>query len=210
VRTNSLFVAWLLLALTPTVTRAQPEATKGLDDWFSPSAVSSLWTKTHCDLEPDQGGALRATLWKGYGTTGFETSPSPAADWSAWKSFRFDVENPYGEPFSVFVRLSNHSDHPVAETYTGGTFDGYVVGPGHSSVQISLETMQSREERAVDPSRIAYVGIFFQPLFLRDGMDLKFTADRTFRLSHPRLSRSQATLQKQPYGDLLSGRPIPQ
>jgi beta-galactosidase len=203
VRTNSLLVAWLLLALTPTVTRAQPEATKGLDDWFSPRAVSSLWTKTHCDLESDQGGALRATLWKGYGTTGFETSPSPAADWSAWKSFRFDVENPYGEPFSVFVRLSNHSDHPVAETYTGGTFDGYVVGPGHSSVQISLETMQSREERAVDPSRIAYVGIFFQPLFLRDGMDLKFTADRTFRLSHPRLSRSQATLQKQPYGDLL-------
>src|SRR5439155_2838708 len=46
-------------------------------------------------------------------------------------------------------------------------------------------------------------GIFFQPLFLRDGQDLKFTEDMAFALSNPRLSVYPAVQQKQPYGDLL-------
>ena len=202
-RIKGIFLAWLILAVMPARAGSQVEATKKLDDWFSQPGVSSLWVRTHCDLEAAQRGILRASFWKGYGTTGFETSQLPIADWSSWRSFHFDVENPYPEPFSIYVRLSNRADHPSAETYTGGTFDGFVIGPGRSTVEISLEKMQSPEERPVDPARIAYVGIFFQPLFLRDGMDLKFTEDRTFRLSNPRLSGSPAILQKQPYGDLL-------
>jgi len=198
-----MFLVWLVLAAIPAQAGSQSEATKKLDDWFTQKSVSSLWVRTHCDLESVQRGILRATFWKGYGTTGFDTSRLSAADWSSWKSFQFDVENDYGEPFSIYVRLSNLADHPSAETYTGGTFDGFVIGPGRSTVEISLEKMQSPEEHPVDPARIVYAGIFFQPLFLRDGMELKFTEDRTFRLSNPRLSASPAKLQKQPYGDLL-------
>jgi hypothetical protein len=208
-RTNVVFLVWLFLAPVPALAVSQQEATRQLDDWFSPQGVSSLWVRTHCDLESVQRGALRATFWKGYGTTGFETSQMPAEDWSSWKSFRFDVENDYDEPFSIYVRLSSRADHPAAETCTGGTFDGFVIGPGRSTVEISLEKMQSPEEHPVDPGRIAYVGIFFQPLFLRDGMELKFTGDRIFRLSNPRLSLSAARQQKQPYGDLLFSQTDP-
>jgi len=196
-------VLWLVLAAVPAFAASQPAATRNLDDWFSPQGVASLWVRTHCDLESAERGVLRATFWKGYGTTGFETSQLTAADWSSWKSFRFDVENDYDEPFSIYVRLSNRTNHPAAETYTGGTFDGFVIGPGRSTVEINLEKMQSPEEHPIDPARITYVGVFFRPLFLRDGMELKFTVDRTFRLSNPRLSPAPALEQKQPYGDLL-------
>jgi hypothetical protein len=55
----------------------------------------------------------------------------------------------------------------------------------------------------VDARRIAWLGIFFQPLFLRDGLDLRFPQDRTLLISNVRLSPDPAKLQKQPYGDLL-------
>ena len=199
--------AMILIFLAWTVSTGgadwQGERTKKLDDWFSPNSVSSIWSSTHCNLEALQHGILRATFWKGYGTTGFETTRLPVADWGSWESFRVDVENPYREPFSVYVRISNNADHPAEETYTGGTFDGFVIGPGHNTVEISLEKMRSQEERPVDAGRIAYLGIFFQPLFLRDGMELAFPKDMTFRLSNPRLSSAPAQLQRQPYGDLL-------
>jgi beta-galactosidase len=161
------------------------------------------WTPIHCDLATPQRGAVRATFWKGYEATGIETTRLPLTDWSRFLSFRFDVENPYREPVSVYVRVSNRADHPAAETYTGGTFDGFVIGPGRSTVEISLVKMRSPEDRPVDPRRIAYLGVFFQPLFLRDGMELKFRADATFVLSNLRLSERSAAEQKQPYGDLL-------
>ena len=174
-------------------------AEQNLEELFSPA----VWQTTHCDLSATGPGALQATFWKGYEVTGFAATRLPTPDWSSWKSFRFDVENPYPEPFSVYVRISNHAEHGAAETYTGGTFDGFVIGPGRNTVEISLEQMKSREERPVDPHRIAYLGIFFQPPFLRDGMHLKFIEDKTLRLSNPRLSAEAAKLQKQPYGDLL-------
>jgi Beta-galactosidase len=177
----------------------QVEAERKLPEIFSPAALSA----THCDLASPKTGVLKAVFWKGYATTGFEITRLPLADWSAWKSFRFDVENPYREPFSIYVRISGRADHTASETYTGGTFDGFVIGPGRSTVEISLEKMQSPDEKPVDPRRVSYLGIFFQPLFLRDGMDLKFTEDKSFVLSNPRLSAVSATLQKQPYGDLL-------
>ncbi len=191
-----------LVALSISITLAGGQGRTTMDlDWFSPGPAS-IWTQTHCDLQP-QPGAVRATFWKGYATTGFETTRPPVSDWSRWKSFRFDVENPYPEAFSVYVRISNRPDHPAAETYTGGTFDGFVIGPGRNTVEIRLEGMRSPEERPIDPRRIGYVGIFLQPLFLRDGMDLKFLEDKTLRLSSPQLSLAAATLQRQPYGDLL-------
>ncbi len=180
----------------------QVEPTKNLNDWFSPNQVASFWAKIHCELEP-LGQGLRTTFWKGYTTTGFETTQMPVADWSSWKSICFEVENPYPEPFSVYVRISSRADHPATETYTGGTFDGFVIGPGRNTVEISLEKMQSPDERSVDPKRIAYLGIFFQPLFLRDGMELVFLEDKTFRLSNLHLTSAPAKLQKQPYGNLL-------
>jgi beta-galactosidase len=186
-----------------------PGAARDLDGLFSARSLSSIWQRTHCDLAALPDGTLQATFWKGYEATGFATTRLPAPDWSSWKSFRFDVENPYSEPFSVYVRISNEAAHAAAETYTGGTFDGFVIGPGHNTVEISLEQMKSREERPVDPHRIAYLGIFFQPLFLRDGMHLEFPVDKTFRLSNPRLSASPAKLQKQPYGDLLFQETVP-
>jgi hypothetical protein len=103
-------------------TAAQEGAvTKDLNDLFSAKNISSVWKRIHCDLDGSQGGALRATFWKGYETTGFETTRLSASDWSAWKSLRFDVENPYPRPVSVYVRISNQSGHPAAETYTAGT-----------------------------------------------------------------------------------------
>jgi hypothetical protein len=198
-----MILAFLACVVVQRQAGGSTEATKDLDDWFLPKNVSSLWKQTHCDLKALPHGILQATFWKGYEITGFETTRLSVVDWSMWKSFRFEVENPYREPFSVYVRISNRPNHPAAETYTGGTFDGFVIGPGQNTVEISLERMQSPDERAVIPQRIAYLGIFFQPLFLRDGMELKFPADKTFRLSKPRLSVSPAKLQKQPYGDLL-------
>jgi beta-galactosidase len=170
-------------------------------DWFGPGAAS-IWKPVHCDLENRQL-ELQATFWKGYINTGFEADRLPVSDWSRWKTLRFEVENPYPEPFSVYVRLSNRADHPAGETFTGGTFDGLVIGPGRNTVEIGLEEMKSAEEHPVDPAKIAYAGIFLQPLFLRDGMDLRLTQDRTLRLSGLQFSASPATRQKQPYGDLL-------
>jgi hypothetical protein len=202
-RKRVMILAFVTCAILVTQADGPMEVTKELGDWFLPSNVSSLWKQIHCDLEALPRGILQARFWKGYETTGFEATRLSVADWSRWKSFRFDVENPYREPFSVYVRIANRPDHPAAETYSGGTFDGFVIGPGRNTVEISLEKMQSPDERPVDPQRIAYLGIFFQPLFLRDGMELKFPEDKTFRLSNPRLSVSPAKLQKQPYGDLL-------
>lgn len=200
--------------LAPALSLAQTgypgEAARSLDGLFSAHSVSSIWKRTHCDLTALQRGALQATFWKGYEVTGFTTTQLPVADWSLWKSFRFDVENPYPEPFSIYVRLSNVAEHAAKETYTGGTFDGFVIGPGRNTVEISLEQMKSPEEQPIDPHQIAYLGIFFQPLFLRDGMDLKFSEDKTFRLSTPRLSAAPAKLQRQPYGDLLFRETAPE
>ncbi len=44
---------------------------------------------------------------EGLRNDGFRDFALPAADWSSWRSFRFDVENDYDEPFFVYVRLSN-------------------------------------------------------------------------------------------------------
>lgn len=164
----------------------------------------------HCDVEAISARAVRVTLWRGYKTTGFETTRLQVSDFSPFSSLRFEVENPYSEPLSVFVQLSNQTGHPPAETYTGGTFDGFVIGPGRSTVEISLEKMQSPEQHPVDARRIAWLGVFFQPLFLRDGLELMFAQDKTLLISNPRLSSDPAKLQKQPYGDLLFRETEPQ
>ncbi len=157
----------------------------------------------HADVSSPRPGTLQITCLKGYSDSGIYTSRVPAANWASAKSFRFDMENSYDEPFSVFVRLSNDPSHPSGATYTGGTFDGFVIGPGHNTVEISLENMRSEDDRPVDAGRIAWLGIFIQPLFLRDGMDVAFTEDRAFTLSNARLDSEPAKLQRQPYGDLL-------
>lgn len=157
----------------------------------------------HCDLAAAGRASARITVWRGYEATGFELTPPPVTDVSAFASLRFEVDNPYPEPISIFVRLSNVPSHPRAETYTGGTFDGYVIGPGRSPVEISLEKMHSPDGRPVNAARIAWLGIYFQPLFVRDGLELMFTRDKTLLLSNPRLSAASAKPQKQPYADLL-------
>jgi len=63
--------------------------------------------------------------------------------------------------------------------------------------------MQSPQQHPVDARRIAWLGVFFQPLFLRDGLELMFKQDRTLLISNPRLQHDPARPQKQPYGDLL-------
>ena len=189
---------------------AAVQGTRPLEGLFSPQKIRRVWKTNHCDLQPTGPGAVTATFWKGYETTGFETATLPLTDWSAWKSLKFDVMNPYQEPFSVYVRISNDPDHPSELTYTGGTFDGLVVAPGKNIVEIGLESMQSPEERAVDPKRVAYLGIFFAPLFLRDGMDLKFPEDKTFQLSNFRLDTTAAKLQKQPYAEPLFEETAPE
>jgi len=201
-RSRAIVLTFLTCAISHGVAGGQADSARDLGGWFSEANASS-WRRIHCELEYQGPGALRATFWKGYENTGFERTQIPEPDWSKWKSLQFNVDNPYLEPFSIYVRISSRADHPVEETYTGGTFDGFVIVPGRNLVEISLEKMRSPEESPVDPHRIAYVGIFFQPLFLRDGMDLKFAQDKSFRISDPRLSASQAKSQKQPYGDLL-------
>jgi hypothetical protein len=185
------------------------DGAKNLAALFSREGVSKVWKTVHCDLAPGPTGTLRATFWKGYETTGFETNSLPLTDWSGWKSLKFDVTNLYPEPFSVYVRISDRADHPGDRTYTGGTFDGFVIGPGRDTVEISLENMRSPDEQPVDPKRIAYLGIFFNPLFLRDGQDLKFSQDKAFRLSNLRLETVSARLQKQPYAEPLFKEAIP-
>jgi hypothetical protein len=176
---------------------------KDLNELFAPEQAAMFWTQNHCDLSPMGNGILRVGLHKGYETTGIETSRLPFQDWRPWRSFRFDVENQNPEPLSVYVRVSNRKDHPASDTYTGGTFDGFVIGPGRSTVEISLEHMRSREGVALDAKQIRWLGIFVQPLFLRDGMELKFAKYTNLDLSNPRLSPEPARLQQQPYGDLL-------
>jgi hypothetical protein len=139
---------------------ARTEAMQGLSELFAPDHVSKAWMRTHCDLEPAGAGALRVTFWKGYENTGLETSQLPSGDWSSWRSLRFDVENQAAEPLSVYVRISDRADHPAGHTYTGGTFDGFVIGSGHSTVEISLEDMQSPDRVAVDRKRILWLAIF--------------------------------------------------
>ncbi len=56
------------------------------------------------------------------------SGPVSFSNWSGWRSLKLDVENPYREPFSVYVRTSDRPDYPPDETYIGGTFDGYVMG----------------------------------------------------------------------------------
>jgi hypothetical protein len=193
----------VLYAIASGLGTTHVKATKELNELFAPEHVSKLWMRTHCDLEPAGKGAVHVTFWKGYENTGFDTSQLPFGDWSLWRSLRFAVENQYRKPLSVYVRVSDRVDHPASQTYTGGTFDGFVIGPGRSTVEISLEGMQSPEGVSIDPKRISWLGIFVQPLFLRDGMELKFTQDQTLQFSNPRLSAAPARLQKQPYGDLL-------
>jgi len=187
----------LMLCLTAAAWAAGPE--RSLEGLFAPGTASCA----HCDLQPASGNAVRVTLWRGYETTGVETLQLPVRDFSPFSSLRFEVQNPSSEPLSVFVRLSNQPGHPPADTYTGGTFDGFVIGPGGSTVEISLDKMQSPRQHPIDARRIAWLGVFFQPLFLRDGLELMFPQDRTLLVSNPRLSSEPARLQKQPYGDLL-------
>jgi hypothetical protein len=193
----------VLCAMAPELEAAARQPTKNLNELFAPDHVAMFWRQTHCDLGAVGNAGLRLGFHKGYETTGIESSRLPFQDWTSWRSFRFDVENQNPEPLSVYVRMSNRTDHPASDTYTGGTFDGFVIGPGHSTVEISLDNMRSREGVAVDPKRIAWLGIFVQPLFLRDGMELKFAKYTILDLSNPRLSPDPARLQKQPYGDLL-------
>ena len=187
----------LVLCLTAAAWAGGPE--RSLEGLFAPGTASCA----HCDLQPAPGNAVRVTLWRGYETTGLETLQLPVRDFSPFSSLRFEVQNPYREPISVFVRLSNQASHPLVETYTGGTFDGFVIGPGRSTVEISLEKMHSPRQHPIDARRIAWLGVFFQPLFLRDGLELMFPQDRALLISNPRLSSEPARLQKQPYGDLL-------
>ncbi len=187
----------LVLCLTAAAWAAGPE--RSLEGLFAPGTESCA----HCDLKPASGNAVRVTLWRGYETTGVETLQLPVRDFSPFSSLRFEVQNPSSEPLSVFVRLSNQAGHPPADTYTGGTFDGFVIGPGRSTVEISLDKMQSPRQHPIDARRIAWLGVFFQPLFLRDGLELMFPQDRTLLVSNPRLSSEPARLQKQPYGELL-------
>jgi hypothetical protein len=56
------------------------------------------------------------------------SGPVSFSNWSGWRSLKLDVENPYREPFSVYVRTSDLPDYAPDETYTGGRFDGYVMG----------------------------------------------------------------------------------
>ncbi len=200
----------LFIGATPSLLQSPAaQDAKSFNGLLSSQAIRETWKTVHCDLESGAAGALAATFWKGYETTGFETTSLPLADWSAWKSLKFDVTNPYDEPFSVYVRISNQPDHPSEMTYTGGTFDGFVIAPGRNTVEISLESMQSPEERAVDPKHVAYLGIFFAPLFLRDGMDLRFREDKTFQLSNLHLDAAAAKLQKQPYAEPLFAETAP-
>ncbi|MGA8265157.1 MAG: hypothetical protein WB779_12010, partial [Ignavibacteriaceae bacterium] len=182
----------------------------GMGALFAPQAVQANWKTFHCDLKANSSGTLEATFWNGYENTGFATTQLPVTDWSRWKSLKFDVENPYKEPFSVYVRISDRAGHPENQTYTGGTFDGYVIAPGKNTVQISLENMRSPEDQAVSPEHVAYLGFFFSPLFLRDGMVLRFKQDKVFRLTNLRLATDEARAQKQPYGDLLFKTTVPQ
>ncbi|HEX5411168.1 MAG TPA: beta-galactosidase [Terriglobia bacterium] len=177
---------------------------------FAPQAVQTNWKTTHCGLKATSSGTLEATFWKGYEDTEFTTTQLPVTDWSRWKSLKFEVGNPYKEPFSVYVRISDSADHPENRTYTAGTFDGYVIGPGRNTVQISVENMRSPDDQAVGAAHIAYLGIFFSPLFLRDGMDLRFQQDKVFNLTNLRLATDQAEAQKQPYGDPLFKTTVPQ
>jgi Beta-galactosidase len=199
-------IAFLLL----TFASCSESGSGGIASLFAPEAVRANWKTFHCDLKANSSGTLEATFWKGYEDTGFSTTRFPVTDWSHWKSLKFDVENPYKEPFSVYVRISDRVGHPENQTYTGGTFDGYVIGPGKNTVQINLENMRSPEDRAVSPAHIAYLGIFFSPLFLRDGMVLRFKQDKVFKLANLRLATDQARAQKQPYGDLLFKTTVPQ
>ena len=210
-RTPHLHTTLALLACLLLLPNHSPGAdgAKHLAALFSREGVSKIWKTVHGDLAPGPTGTLRATFWKGYETTGFETNSLPLTDWSAWKSLKFEVTNLYPEPFSVYVRISDHADHPGDRTYTGGTFDGFVIGPGHNTVEISLEDMRSPDEQLIDAKRIAYLGIFFNPLFLRDGQELKFSEDKAFRLSNLRLETVSARLQKQPYAEPLFGETSP-
>src|SRR5690242_21274070 len=63
--------------------------------------------------------------------------------------------------------------------------------------------MRSPSGVGIDARQIRWLGIFVQPLFVRDGMELKFAKYTQLDLSHPRLNPELAKLQKQPYGDLL-------
>ena len=182
----------------------------GIGGLFTPGAVRENWKTIHCDLKANPSGTLEATFWNGYEDTGFATTRIPVTDWSRWKSLKFDVENPYKNPFSVYVRVSDRADHPGNQTYTGGTFDGYVIAPGKNTVQISLENMRSPEDQAISAAHVAYLGIFFSPLFLRDGMVLRFKQDKVFKLTNLRLATDEAKTQKQPYGDLLFKTTVPQ
>ncbi|MFL6354528.1 MAG: beta-galactosidase [Bryobacteraceae bacterium] len=193
----------IFCAIAPELVAAAVPAIKELNELFAPDQAAMFWTQVHCDLSPTGNGGLRASFNKGYERTGMESSRLPFQDWSSWRSFRFDVENQNAEPLSVYVRLSSRKDHPASDTYTGGTFDGFVIGPGSSTVEISLEGMRSPTGGAVDPKQIRWLGIFVQPLFIRDGMELKFEKYTRLDLSNPRLSSESARLQRQPYGDLL-------
>lgn len=202
--------AAMIALLLLTSTSCSSSGSGGIAGLFAPGSVRSTWKTAHCDLKANSSGTMEATFWKGYEDTGFETARLPVTDWSRWKSLKFDVENPYKEPFSVYVRISDSAGHPENQTYTGGTFDGYVIGPGKNTVQVSLENMRSPDDQAVSPKNIAYLGIFFGPLFLRDGMVLRFKQDRVFKLANLRLETGDAEAQKQPYGDLLFKTTVPQ
>ncbi|MGI9070607.1 MAG: hypothetical protein ACR2JB_04585 [Bryobacteraceae bacterium] len=114
-------IAIVVCAANLGLQRARTETMQGLSELFAPDHVSKAWMRTHCDLEPLGAGALRVTFSKGYENTGFETSQMPSGDWSLWRSLRFDIENQYREPLSIYVRVSDRIDHPARHTYTGGT-----------------------------------------------------------------------------------------
>jgi len=207
---RSFFSTTTIALLLLTFASCSNSGSGGIAGLFAPESVQANWKTTHCDLKANSSGTLEATFWNGYEDTGFATTQLPVTNWSRWKSLKFDVENPYKEPFSVYVRISDRAGHPENQTYTGGTFDGYVIAPGKNTVQISLENMRSPEDQAVSPEHVAYLGISFSPLFLRDGMVLKFKQDKVFKLANLRLATDQAKAQKQPYGDLLFKTTVPQ
>jgi len=176
---------------------------QNLDGLLSRDGLVSRWNPVHAELEMSRTGELKVKLWKGYLTTGIETAKLPVSDWSRWKSLKFDVYNPYPEPISVYVRVSGQDDQGSEATYTGGTFDGFVIGPGNNTVDIDVATMKLRDQTTINSKRIASLGLFFSPLFIRDGQVLKFRTDKILQISNLRLDSALAKPQVQPYGDLL-------
>ena len=193
-------IVWAAILLGAVASFGQHQ---NLDSLLSREELASSWNPVHADIAMSRASELKVRLWKGYLTTGVETAKLPVSDWSGWKSLKFDVRNPYPVPISAYVRVSGQDDQGSKGAFTGGTFDGFVIGPGNNTVDIDLAAMKSRDGTLINLKRIASLGLYFSPLYIRDGQVLKFRTDTTLQVSNLRLDSALARTQVQPYGDLL-------